>query len=119
MKIKDKYIAHMNSVVKFLPFLSDAHDNFEFLNDLVMIRDSNKKLYKIQKEIYLYPAMRPIEFNKLQEELHKLRRLITSICNERLITVDYFGMNTFEFKKLEMSCRLTRNGVVLNTYLDL
>lgn len=119
MMNKKEYKRHLNAIAKTIHCISDAHGNEGFIEDLIILRDHYKRLFKAQKEMYYYPTAQPKRYNEMGKEIIKHRKIIMDICRERSIGFKFYSYKDYEFKKFDTPVKLIRRGYVMNTYLGL
>lgn len=116
---KAEYKRHMNLICKSLPCLSDAHGNEEFIEDLIMLKNSVKKLFKAVEYMYLYPHPPEDRKNEMLNDIDKQKDIIADICTERDIGYTFYSAKDYEYKTFKQAVKLMRRGNVLNTYIGL
>lgn len=113
-----RYRKHIDAVSQQMRCINDMHCNESFLDDIELLRKTYRKLKKEMKDKEIYPQAPSARFIERENLIIDCKNIILDICGERGISCQFYTIRDFSFKKLEMSARFVRRGVVLNEVLD-
>ncbi len=113
-----KYTVHVRALAGELDCIRDAEGNEGFLMDLALLRLKHTQLKKLQNDELVYPQAPPKVYNARSEGIWAAKKVIMEVCKERGIGWEFYNTGSWEQRRLDMVCRFTRKGTILNALLD-